>query len=108
MEFSRQQESDLKKNIINTASISRRDVLRGTLAVACSMLLPLALSSSPAVAAEAAAKKMSKNSARYTEHATGEKKCSACANFIAASNTCKLVEGKVTPGGGCALWVKQV
>jgi hypothetical protein len=97
----------MKKSIINEVSISRREMLRGTLAAGCSLLLPLALFSSTAVAAEVMAKKASKKNAQYTTHASGDKKCSACANFIAESNTCKLVEGKISPNGGCILWMKK-
>ncbi|MDD2775922.1 MAG: hypothetical protein PHU06_08200 [Gallionella sp.] len=97
----------MKKPILNEAVMSRRDMLRGTLVVGCSLLLPLTIFSSPVMAAEAAAKKVSKKSVHYTGHATGEKKCGACANFIAESNTCKMVAGKVNPAGGCVLWVKK-
>ncbi len=97
----------MNKSIINDVSISRRDMLRGSLAVGCSLLLPLALFSSTAVAAEAMAKKVSKKSVQYTAQATGEKKCAACANFNAGSNTCKVVAGKINPNGGCILWVKK-
>jgi len=28
-------------------------------------------------------------------------------NFIAESNTCKLVEGQISPDGWCVLWAKK-
>ena len=99
----------MKKSNLNETSLSRRDVLRGAFAVGCGLLLPLAVFRSPAVAAEAAAiKKVSKKSVQYQDHAKGEQKCSGCANFIAGSNTCQRVKGRVNPDGGCILWMKKV
>lgn len=91
--------------------LSRRVVLRGALAVGCSLLVP-AFFSSPAHSANSAAppataKKVSQASVKYQTHPKGEQKCARCANFIAESNTCKLVEGKINPEGWCVLWVKK-
>lgn len=97
----------MKKTMMNEPILSRRDVLRGTLAVGLGLLFPLATVSSAAVAAEAPAKKVSKKSVQYTDHATGEKKCGSCVYFTAQSNTCKRVSGKVNAAGVCILWTKQ-
>lgn len=90
---------------------SRRIVLRGALAVGCSLFMPLALFSSPASSANAAApatsKKIPKTNAQYQAQPKGEKKCSNCANFIAESKTCKLVDGQISPDGWCSLWAKK-
>jgi hypothetical protein len=106
---------------------SRRVVLRGALAVGCGLCLPIALSgcdskkdsspagaapgSSPAAstdsAAQAAPKKVSQASVQYQTQPKGEQKCSNCMNFIAESNTCKLVDGQVSPEGWCSLWAKK-
>lgn len=105
----------------------RRVVLRGALAVGCSLFVPIALfgcdskkganstSSAPASSpdtsanssAPAATKKVSQASVQYQTKPKGEQKCSTCVNFIAASNTCKLVDGQISPEGWCTLWIKK-
>ncbi len=93
--------------------LSRRALLRGALAVGCSLLLPASFSvnAAPATganpAAPAAAKKVTKASVHYQTHPKGEQKCSRCANFIAESKTCKRVEGQINPEGWCVLWMKK-
>lgn len=90
---------------------SRRALLRGALALGCCLITPFTLLSAQAASTEAAApkaaKKMSKASVKYQSSAKGEEKCSGCANFIAESNTCKRVGGKISPNGYCMLWVKK-
>lgn len=105
---------------------SRRVVLRGALAAGCGLLLPAALfgcdskkganstgaapESSPPSGTEAAAPaaaKSSQASVQYQAQPKGEQKCSGCQHFIAESNTCKLVEGQISPNGWCSLWSKQ-
>lgn len=94
---------------------ARRRVLRAALATGCSLWTPLVPaaeepkpganpSSKPAAAP---AKKVPQASVRYQPRPNGEQKCSTCMNFIADSNTCKLVEGKVAPEGWCTLWAKK-
>ena len=105
----------------------RRVVLRGALAVGCSLWLPIAFSGcdlkkgadsgsaapagSPAasgnVAAPPATNKVSQASVQYQTQPKGEQKCSNCVNFIAESNTCKLVDGQISPEGWCTLWTKK-
>lgn len=107
----------------------RRRVLRGALAVGCSLLVPTAFigcdskkgadSSSPAPAspppstgdadssAPATAAKVSQASVQYQTQPKGEQKCGLCQHFIAESNTCKLVEGQISPEGWCTLWAKK-
>jgi len=89
----------------------RRVVLSGALAVGCSLFVPIALFSSPATGANAAAptatKKVSKASVQYQTQPKGEQKCANCVNFIAESNTCKLVDGPISPAGWCSLWSKK-
>ena len=105
----------------------RRVALRGALAVACSLLVPIALSgcdskkggnsssaapaSSPATsagsAAPAATGKVPQASVQYQTQPKGEQKCSACLHFIAESKTCKLVDGQISPEGWCSLWAKK-
>lgn len=92
--------------------LSRRAVLRGVLAVGCSLLLPASFSvnAAPATGADSAApaaKKATKASVRYQTNPKGKQKCSVCANFIAESKTCKVVEGQINPKGWCAMWMKK-
>jgi hypothetical protein len=88
---------------------ARRVVLRGAVALACSAFMPLAIFSSRATSATAAptTKKVPQASVQYQAKPKGEQKCSNCMNFIAESNTCKLVEGKISPDGWCILWAKK-
>lgn len=107
--------------------LPRRAVLRGMLAVGCGLLLPGLFSgcdskkgagstgSTPANppatgagSAAPAAKKMSQASVQYQAQPKGEQKCSMCQHFIAESNTCKLVEGQISPEAWCVLWMKKV
>lgn len=102
---------------------SRRIMLRGALAAGCSLWLPIALSgcdskkgansssSAPVPSANSTAPatpaKVPQASVQYQTQPKGEQKCSGCANFIAESNTCKLVEGQISPDGWCTLWTKK-
>ncbi len=64
---------------------------------------------SPAPSADAAAPaaKVSQASVQYQTQPKGEQQCSGCMHFIAESNTCKLVEGQISPDGWCTLWAKK-
>lgn len=94
---------------------SRRRVLHAALATGCSLWMPLVLaaeqtkkeSTSAAKPAATPATKVPQASAQYQSKPKGEQKCSNCLNFIPQSNTCKLVEGNISPEGWCALWVKK-
>ena len=44
---------------------------------------------------------------QYQTQPKGEQKCSGCMHFIAESNTCKLVEGQISPDGWCTLWAQK-
>ena len=111
---------------------SRRVVLRRALAVACGLLVPAALfgcgkkeadstgaapdsapppgpdaaapAPSPEAAAPATTAKVSQASVQYQTQPKGEQQCGKCMHFIAESNTCKLVEGQISPSGWCTLW----
>lgn len=116
-------EYDMKKEEI----LPRRAVLRGALAVGCGLWLPIVFSgcdsnkganstssaptSSPTAgtssAAPAVTSKVPQASVQYQSQPKGELKCSGCMNFIAESNTCKLVDGQITPDGWCSLWTKK-
>lgn len=100
---------------------SRRLVLRGALAIGCGLCLPIALSgcdskpgagsppsgaASPGSAAPAAAIKATQAGVQYQLQAKGEQKCSNCRHFIAAANTCVLVDGQIIPEAWCIIWAK--
>jgi uncharacterized protein YjbJ (UPF0337 family) len=105
----------------------RRLVLRGALVLGCSPWVPIALvgcdskkdanssrtapAGAPATSADSAApaatSKVSPASVQYQAQPKGEQKCGGCLNFIAESNTCKLVAGQVSPEGWCSLWAKK-
>ena len=121
-EASPKDERKMKEEIL-----PRRDVLRGALAVGCTLLLPTVFSacdskkgesptsSAPAAppatstdsAVPAAAVKVSQSSVQYQPNPKGEQQCSGCVHFIAETNACKLVEGQISPDGWCVLWAKK-
>ncbi|MBT9612880.1 MAG: hypothetical protein IV108_06395 [Burkholderiales bacterium] len=100
---------------------SRRMVLRGALALGCSLLAPIALvgcdskqgasssSSAPTnpPATPAANKKMPQTEVQYQTQPKGDQRCGGCLHFIAESNTCMLVDGPISPEGWCSLWTKK-
>lgn len=55
-------------------------------------------------AAPEQAVKSSQASVQYQAQPKGEQKCGNCMNFVAESNTCKRVEGTVSPEGWCIIW----
>lgn len=52
----------------------------------------------------ASSTKVSKAQAQYQDTPKGDQKCANCTFFIADNNTCKVVEGEVSPNGWSALW----
>jgi hypothetical protein len=44
---------------------------------------------------------------QYQTQPKGDQKCGGCLHFIAESNTCKLVEGQISPDGWCILWAQK-
>lgn len=95
----------------DAAMQSRRHVLHGIVAATCALLVPVTfISATDASAATEPASKtrqVSKASVNYQSKPNGAKKCSGCANFIASSNTCKRVQGAVSPQGWCGLWTQK-
>lgn len=106
--------------------VSRRTMLRGAFAAACGALIPAVLpgcskkeedipvpapDKPPAPSMEAAAApapaKVTQASVQYQTQPKDGKKCADCMHFIPESNTCKLVEGQISPNGWCLLWVKK-
>ncbi|WP_375054914.1 hypothetical protein [Zobellella sp. DQSA1] len=95
---------------------SRRRVLRGALAMGCTLLIPVTLvgcdpkpeiqlrgtDDNPAIPQAA---KVSQASVQYQTHPNGDRQCSLCQHFIAESNNCQMVAGHIIETGWCSLWV---
>jgi hypothetical protein len=106
---------------------SRRVVLRGALVVGCGLWVPIALSgcdsrkeasptsTAPAAspptgsgsAAAPASAKATQASVQYQAQPKGEQKCADCQHFMAASSTCAVVDGQISPEGWCSLWTRK-
>ncbi len=78
------------------AGVSRRTILIG----AAGALPLIALGSTVAEA------KMAQTAVRYQESPKDGKQCSGC-NLFVAPNSCKTVDGTISPSGWCSLWVKK-
>jgi High potential iron-sulfur protein len=76
-------------------------VSRRTILIAAAGAVPLlALMSGGAEA------KMAQSSVRYQDSPKDGKQCDGC-KFFVAPNSCKTVDGTISPSGWCALWVKN-
>lgn len=51
--------------------------------------------------------KLSKAQVKYQEQPKGDQHCANCLQFLAESNTCKVVDGPISPQGWCTVWVKR-
>ncbi len=51
--------------------------------------------------------KVTKIAVKYQEKSINGKKCKECLHFLAATNECKLVEGKINPEGWCTFYIKN-
>lgn len=79
--------------------LKRRTVLRAAVAAGCLLCLPQA--------GRAQSGKVSKAQAKYQDTPKGNQNCAKCLHFVATDNTCKVVEGKVSPQGWCQLWAAK-
>lgn len=93
----------------------RRTVLLGGLAAGCALCLPAAWGAEKAPGAEkqpaqkpggSPGGKTSKATAKYQSKPNGTLKCANCNNFM-APDSCKVVEGKVSPDGWCILYAPK-
>ena len=95
---------------------SRRAVFRAALATGCVLCLPAAFAADGTTKsakpmpgdASSQVKKTPQATVQYQPKPKGEQKCALCMHFISESNSCKLVEGKISPDGWCTLWAKKV
>lgn len=51
--------------------------------------------------------KSSKQQVAYQGQPSGEKMCGNCRHFVASDNSCKLVDGDISPNAYCRLWSKK-
>ena len=72
-----------------------RPVQRPALESGCGRWTPIA---------KAVADKLSQRDVQY--QAT-PRSCGVCLNFISGANACKVVEGRISPEGWCAVWVAR-
>jgi hypothetical protein len=105
-----------KEIIMDKMNQSRRAAFRAVLATGCVLCVPAAFAADGAPKStkpmpgdtSSPVKKVPQSTVQYQAKPKGEQKCALCTNFISESNTCKLVEGKVSPDGWCTLWNKKV
>lgn len=108
------------------AAASRRTLLRGMLLTGCSLLLPAALmgcdsqargnaadAGSPDTAAADAdmtsgSAKVSQESVAHQRQPKGEQQCDGCQHFLAATNTCQVVEGAISADNWSSMWTARV
>lgn len=106
--------------MIKAEIASRRTVLRGGLAAVCTLLIPTVLLGCNAKppepantgaptepAAPTTAGKVMQASVHYQAQPKGDQKCADCMHFVSESNSCKVVEGSVSPMSWCSLWTKK-
>jgi len=53
-----------------------------------------------------AQQKASKEAMKYQDKPNGNMQCDNCSQFV-APDSCKVVEGKISPTGYCIAWVKK-
>ena len=63
--------------------------------------------SAPSAAPPSGSGKMSQADAQYQGSPKAEQKCSKCAQFIADSSSCKVVEGQISAEGWCKLFAAK-
>jgi hypothetical protein len=88
--------------MINDPKVSRRSVLKRAVLLAGAGLTASMLPSRAAYAQQ----KASKAAMKYQDKPEGDKKCSDCLQFV-APDSCKVVEGTISPNGYCLAYVKK-
>lgn len=84
------------------SGFSRRTLIARAGPAGLAALCPALLTSNHSIAAPA---KVSQQEAKYQAQPNGDEKCANCAQFVADSNSCKLVKGTIKPDAWCALYV---
>ncbi|MFC0239918.1 high-potential iron-sulfur protein [Rhodopseudomonas telluris] len=83
-------------------NVSRRDLFK-VAAGAVGVAAIAGLAGSEALADN----KMAKGAAQYQASPHNGQSCGKCANYIAASSTCKVVDGPVSANGWCSLYAQK-
>lgn len=118
---------DEDRTLTEGAAASRRTLLRGMLGAGCGLLLPAALMGCDSqargnaadagggpdtIAADAdttrVSAKMSQESVAHQTQPKDGQQCDGCLHFIAASNTCQVVEGTISPDDWSSMWAPRV
>ncbi|NEW99812.1 high potential iron sulfur protein [Rhodopseudomonas sp. BR0G17] len=82
--------------------MSRRNMLRVAAGAAGAVAI-VGLAASEALASD----KMAKSAAQYQASPHSGQSCGKCQNYIAASSSCKVVDGPVSANGWCSLFVTK-
>ena len=83
-------------------SVSRRSFLSGA-----ALLAGAAATQTLIVAKDAKAQqKVPQASVKYQDKPNGDQRCDNCLQFV-APNSCKVVDGTISPNGWCSIWVKK-
>jgi hypothetical protein len=82
--------------------LRRRCLLKGAVLLAGVSLTASMVPGKDALAQQ----KVSKDTAKYQDKPSGDKQCSNCTQFV-PNNSCKIVEGTISPQGYCILWQKK-
>jgi len=83
------------------SKLSRRSVLKRATLLAVAAVAATVLPHRQAVA-----QKVSKEAMKYQDKPNGDKMCSNCLQFV-PPDSCKVVEGTISPNGYCLAWVKK-
>lgn len=117
---------DENRNPAGGCAASRRTLLRGVLLAGCSLLLPASLmgcdsqagidatdasgDSDPAATNAGATQvsaKVSQESVAHQRQPKAGQQCDGCLHFLAASNTCQVVEGAISPDNWSSMWTPR-
>ena len=81
--------------------VSRRSLLKGVV-----MFAGASLTAVLGTGTARAQQKATKEAMKYQDKPNGDKQCGNCLQFT-APNSCKIVEGTVSPQGYCMAWTKK-
>jgi hypothetical protein len=84
---------------VHTRDVSRRDMFKVAAGVAGAVAI-VGLTGRQALADN----KMAKTAAQYQASPHNGQSCGKCQNYIAASSSCKVVDGPVSANGWCSLY----
>ena len=88
-----------KTSLTQWRALSRRTVVIRSLACAAGAAASLA-------PVQEASAKMAQKAVEYQDTPKGDQECSNCSLFQ-EPNACTLVDGEISPKGGCKFWVKK-